>query len=350
MPRDLSGNYTLPDGNPVQGGQVIDVEWANPTMGDIAQQLNNVFTRDGLLGPLAPWKLIDGVAAAPSMTFNSELGMGLFRESQNVMGIAINGVVIARFSPTGVGIAGDIGRNGTAIAEVPTGTILDFAGPTPPSGYLVCNGQAVSRTTYAALFAAIGGYWGTGDGSTTFNLPDLRRRNTIHAGGTAVAGPGSALGSLGGAETTALGATHLPSHLHSINDQIHAHLVGVSGNTGTVSNDHSHNFGTDAQGWHQHRYQTAVASPVWQGHSEAYGLFGGGTMDDTGFIYKTEGDGSHTHSGTTGGINQNHTHTWGGTFASDNRYTGINTTNATGSNAAFGIMPPSAVVNKIIKF
>ena len=57
---------------------------------------------------------------------------------------------------------------------VPVGTILSFAGQTPPDGYLECNGQAVSRTKYAALFAAIGTIWGSGNGSTTFNLPDLR--------------------------------------------------------------------------------------------------------------------------------------------------------------------------------
>jgi len=100
MPRDVSGNYTLPGGNPVVGGTVIDVAWANPTMADIATQLNNVYTRDGVLGPLAPFKLVDGTAAAPGLTFNSEPGMGIFRESNNVMGVAIAGNVVARFTPT----------------------------------------------------------------------------------------------------------------------------------------------------------------------------------------------------------------------------------------------------------
>jgi microcystin-dependent protein len=59
-------------------------------------------------------------------------------------------------------------------AAVPSGTVHLFATTTPPSGYLECDGSAVSRTTYAALFAVIGTTWGAGDGSTTFNLPDLR--------------------------------------------------------------------------------------------------------------------------------------------------------------------------------
>jgi microcystin-dependent protein len=59
-------------------------------------------------------------------------------------------------------------------ALLPTGMILPFGGTTAPDGFLDCDGSAVSRTTYADLFAAIGTTWGTGDGSTTFNVPDLR--------------------------------------------------------------------------------------------------------------------------------------------------------------------------------
>lgn len=57
---------------------------------------------------------------------------------------------------------------------IPTGTIASFSITTPPTGWLVCDGSAVSRSTYAALFAVIGTTWGNGDGSTTFNLPDTR--------------------------------------------------------------------------------------------------------------------------------------------------------------------------------
>jgi len=60
-----------------------------------------------------------------------------------------------------------------------TGTVKAFAGPTVPGGYLLCFGQAISRTAYAGLFAVLGGTHGNGDGSTTFNLPDLRARVAI---------------------------------------------------------------------------------------------------------------------------------------------------------------------------
>jgi microcystin-dependent protein len=62
----------------------------------------------------------------------------------------------------------------TAGSILPPGVIMPFAGASTPSGYLFCDGSEVSRTTYAALFAALGTAWGEGDGSTTFNLPDLR--------------------------------------------------------------------------------------------------------------------------------------------------------------------------------
>ena len=57
---------------------------------------------------------------------------------------------------------------------IPTGVILTFGGSTVPEGFLLCNGAAISRTTYAKLFAAIGTLYGAGDGATTFNLPDMR--------------------------------------------------------------------------------------------------------------------------------------------------------------------------------
>lgn len=76
---------------------------------------------------------------------------------------------------------------GTLYADAPIGTISPFGGSVIPSGYLLCNGQAVSRTNYKELFATIGVAFGSGDGSTTFNVPDLRE--TVPVGsGTRVSG------------------------------------------------------------------------------------------------------------------------------------------------------------------
>ena len=98
--------------------------------------------------------------------------------------------------------------------QVPTGLILDFGGTTAPTGYLSCNGAAVSRTTYDDLFGVISATWGNGNGSTTFNVPDLRRRATIGSGGTRTAGPQTTVGSAGGAEAHTLTEAQMPSHHH----------------------------------------------------------------------------------------------------------------------------------------
>lgn len=91
---------------------------------------------------------------------------------------------------------------------VPIGTVIDWAGTSAsvPATYLECNGQAVSRTTYASLFATLSTTWGAGDGSTTFNVPDLRRRTTVGAGGTSTATLLNSVGSVGGSETHVLSA------------------------------------------------------------------------------------------------------------------------------------------------
>jgi len=90
------------------------------------------------------------------------------------------------------------------------GDVKLIAYSTPEEGWLLCNGQAVSRTTYAALFAKLGTTWGAGDSSTTFNVPDWRDRVPVGVSGT------KALGSTGGAATANLAHTHTgPSHVHT---------------------------------------------------------------------------------------------------------------------------------------
>jgi len=81
------------------------------------------------------------------------------------------------------------------VSGLPTGGILPYGAATAPTGFLLCNGAAVSRATYAALFAIIGTTFGAGDGSTTFNVPDLRQRFPL---GLAASGTGNTLGGTGG--------------------------------------------------------------------------------------------------------------------------------------------------------
>ena len=116
-----------------------------------------------------------------------------------------------------------------ASTELPVGTIVPFAGTTIPSGYMACDGSAISRTTYAELYNAIGTTYGSGNGTSTFNLPDLNGRfllglNSSHA-----------LASTGGAETVTLTKEQIPSHNHTAslnNDGSHTHLFWFGGANG----------------------------------------------------------------------------------------------------------------------
>jgi microcystin-dependent protein len=91
-----------------------------------------------------------------------------------------------------------------AVSPVPTGVVWEYAGSTAPDGWLLCDGSAVSRTTYADLYAVIGTVFGAGDGSTTFNLPD--RRDRFGQGASAT----DALGTTGGVKMQ----TDYPQHSH----------------------------------------------------------------------------------------------------------------------------------------
>jgi len=147
--------------------------------------------------------------------------------------------------------------NNLGIGEV-AGVIKMYGGSTAPSGYLLCDGSAVSRTTYAALLSAIGTIWGVGDGSTTFNLPDFRGQ--VPGGVNHLSLPNGANGSFStrneadttGAETHTLTVSEIPSHSHSYNYRnVSDNMAGgssntamtgtVGGNTGSTGGGGAHN-------------------------------------------------------------------------------------------------------------
>lgn len=170
-----------------------------------------------------PIRVPDGSASAPSLTNTGDENTGIFFGADNEVSIAINGTERAQFDVDGLSVLGQkavryydsdsshyveiraastVSANVTLTlptsdgdadqylktdgsgnlswanvstpAGVPTGSVFTMATTTVPSGYLECNGAAVSRSTYADLFAAIGTTWGSGNGSSTFNVPDLR--------------------------------------------------------------------------------------------------------------------------------------------------------------------------------
>lgn len=104
------------------------------------------------------------------------------------------------------------------VNDVLTGTILAYGAATVPGGYLACTGQAVDRAVYANLFSVIGTTWGVGDGSTTFNLPDLRGRTGIGSG-TGSGLSTRVLADIGGEEEHTLLINELANHTHDVEYQ-----------------------------------------------------------------------------------------------------------------------------------
>jgi len=163
-------------------------------------------------------------------------------------------------------------------ASTPTGTILASAGNGVPSGFLPCEGGAVSRSTYSALFSVIGTNWGAGDGTNTFNLPDLRDWY-LRGCGTANT-PGTVFQQATARPTTA--------------------FTGVSNTTG------NHNHTINSAGQHTHTY-TTFGQNNWAsgGGNPSWPLILQTSGQETDTL-TTNAGGAHTHTITENG---NHSHT-----------------------------------------
>jgi len=203
MPRNSQGLYTLPAGNPVVPNTLIEAAWANSTMDDIAVALTASLPRDG---------------SAP-MTGDLTLAAGDPQTSRS----AVSRAYVDSFLSYATGM--------------PVGAILTYAGGVAPPGFLLCDGSAVSRTTYATLFATVGTIYGAGDNATTFNVPDLRNQF--------IRGLDSTIRSLGSTQAGSFAAhTHPvsdPGHTHGASQASHSHSI-TTGSHGHTINDpgHSH--------------------------------------------------------------------------------------------------------------
>ena len=160
------------------------------------------------------------------------------------------------------------GANLTGIEGIPTATIVPWSSSSVPTGFLECNGAAVSRSTYSALFAIVGTTYGAGDGASTFNLPDLQDNVAMGKSGTkALASTGgantvAAEGTVGGSTANAtLSTAQLASHSHPLSvirpataggSQVNAGVSGFPANATTSSagsgQGHSHNMSATFSG------------------------------------------------------------------------------------------------------
>jgi microcystin-dependent protein len=234
--------------------------------------------------------------------------------------------------------------------EMPTGSVITWVGSpsSPPTGWLLCDGAAVSRSTYADLFAITSTYFGVGDGTTTFNLPDFRGLSLV---GAISANLGVAVGNTAGGKVWTYGSADPFTAL--------THTNGGSGHTHTFTDDsqgghtHATNHTTTAtyssqtaDGGHTHTY---VATAVSNGHLHGVGNLGAssGTISmrttaadfaaatsHTHTVASSTSAGSHTHTVTESvTTSADHSHTYTGTVPS---YT--NTSGAVPSHTHGGTM------------
>lgn len=174
------------------------------------------------------------------------------------------------------------------------GEMFYYAGATLPGGVRECNGATPLRASAVDLFAAIATTWGTGNGTTTFTLPDAYTAGKFLRSRTASV-------TLGTAQTDQNKAhTHTGSGTTANNNQGHTHTF--SGSTGTESQSHTHTYNDSS----------AASGPVTGG-----GSFSLPNSNQTGTTSSANQSHTHTYSGTTSDISQNHTHTYSFTTSSD---------------------------------
>jgi len=166
---------------------------------------------------------------------------------------------------TSVGTSYNVAPNTSADnVGIPIGTMLMWGTATAPTNYLLCNGAAVSRSTYSTLFAVLGTTWGVGDGSTTFNVPNTAGRVVRGVNGTYT------LAGTGGADTVVITDNNLPAHRHG---QLQGGNVTVTSTGGTQVQGNTDNVdnGTKTVGTFLNATATAVANTavtianVWVG-------------------------------------------------------------------------------------
>lgn len=226
--------------------------------------------------------------------------------------------------PSGITVASTNIVNGTivlgdlaaALQEflVPVGSINAWSTNTAPAGWQLCDGTAVSRTTYAALFAVIGETYGAGDGSTTFNLPNLKGRAIV--GRDSSQTEFDTLAETGGAKTVTLSSSEIPSHTHTIT---HDH--------GTHS--HSASLVIDSAGSHNHTLTVTSGALTAASGTAAVGITNE-SLNTTGTA------GTHSHSSTL-------------TIAASTSITFTGNSGPTGGGGAHNNLQPYIVLNYIIK-
>jgi len=210
MPRNSQGLYTLPPGNPVVPNTLIESTWANTTMDDIGAALTASLPRDGSAPMTGPLTL-----SADPITGTRQATTKAYVDS---------------FLAYATGM--------------PIGSVVAYAGTSIPAGFFECNGQAVSRITYADLFTAIGTTYGSGDNVNTFNVPDMRGEFIRGKSDTRPLGSKQA-----GSFASHTHTSSDPGHGHTLSDPGHVHGAWQDAHAHGVNDPgHYHGGGTQVSG------------------------------------------------------------------------------------------------------
>ena len=189
MSRNSSGTYTLPTGNPVVSGTVIEASWANSTLDDISAALTDSLSRSGKGGMSAALRIIDGTVSVPGLAFGNETGSGAYRSAAGDWYLTVLGNNIARLRTSGMTITGDIGATTATISGNATvggtlgitGALTLDANPTlsagTANGVTYLNGSKVLTSGSALTFD--GTRLGVGTAS-----PNAAARATFLSSGT----------------------------------------------------------------------------------------------------------------------------------------------------------------------
>ncbi|UXW17651.1 tail fiber protein [Xanthomonas oryzae pv. oryzae] len=255
---------------------------------------------DGRLGEMSPTEFIkELLSRSNAATARSVLGIRTAALSDAGHGNGLD-------ADTLDGRQGEWYRDFRNMLNVPSsfllpGQIVIMASLFPPAGLLLCDGTAVSRTKYSALFAAIGTVYGAGDGSTTFNLPLMREGTTVtHTNSSQFVGVysnGQVISHTHGATAAAVGD--------------HAHYIALSGAgnhshgaSASASGDHAHGAWTDTQGNHGHSGSTSAS-----GDHQHPGVIPSGTINGYGVYRERDNDAAPSDGWT--GAGGNHAHSFG---------------------------------------